>query len=292
MKKKIWKLTAALSCVLALSCGAMTMTSEAGWHQNRRGWTYEENGNYIRSGWAQINGAWYLFDNAGYIMTGWNYVNGSWYYMNDSGAMVTGWNFIDGSWYYMYGSGAMTTGWQDINGTWYYMNGSGVMQTGWLNLGGNWYFLNGSGAMLKGDQYIDGVYYYFDASGAMAVQQETYPSYEEPYYDDNYYEANDYGFGEEYGSALYMAQNLLRGDQYMSQGGLRDNLLSTYSWDAAEYAMSNVYEDWTSRAVRCAYDIYGNVDWDPYGCRDFLFNLGFDYDTVEQAFYDIYGYYA
>ena len=185
--RKMWKKAAVLAATIALSCGAMSISSYADWQQNETGWWYQnEDNSYAQNEWKQINNKWYLFDEDGYIMTRWQNVNGTWYYMEPSGMMLKDWQNINEKWYYLNESGAMLTGWQNLNGNWYYMEPSGMMLTGWQNINETWYYLEASGAMHKGWQ--DGCY--LSESGAMLKNQFAVIDGTEYHFDEHGYASN------------------------------------------------------------------------------------------------------
>lgn len=68
--------------------------SNNGWVQERSGWRYYQNGNYV-TGWQSIGydgrSCWFYFDPAGYMQTGWQelYYQGRncWFYLGNDGIM-------------------------------------------------------------------------------------------------------------------------------------------------------------------------------------------------------------
>lgn len=63
---------------------ANSITANAYWKQNNKGWQYT-NGDYYSIGWNIIDGNWYYFDDEGIMETGWINDDEKWYYLNDSG---------------------------------------------------------------------------------------------------------------------------------------------------------------------------------------------------------------
>lgn len=92
----------------------MVLASEAGWHQDSKGWWYENaDGTYQADKWFQDwDGSWYHFDASGYMQTGWfQDQKQDWYYFDTaSGKMKTGlFRDTNKKEYYFLESGKMAT---------------------------------------------------------------------------------------------------------------------------------------------------------------------------------------
>ena len=88
--------------------------SEKGWHQDAKGWWYENaDGTYQADKWFQDwDGSWYHFDASGYMQTGWfQDQKQDWYYLDTtSGKMKTGlFQDTNKKKYYFLESGKMAT---------------------------------------------------------------------------------------------------------------------------------------------------------------------------------------
>lgn len=148
----------ALTAVLSVAFGAMTVLAE-GWSGSGNSWVYyDQYGNKVynewRKGgdnqWRYLNGegqmatdAWvdseyYVNSDGIMLMDQWLKLAGEdgeyeWYYFTSSGKMITdNWKKIDDKWYHFDSSGRVEMGW--ILDDMYYTGTDGVMRTGWQKL--------------------------------------------------------------------------------------------------------------------------------------------------------------